>query len=71
MMVLGLVIQEADAVSGVARRLADRFEVARFPAGSAYDNVPSLAKKGYVRLVAKGPPDEPTQGSLCGHARGC
>jgi DNA-binding PadR family transcriptional regulator len=61
MMVLGLVIQEADTVSGVARRMADRFEVARFPAGSAYDNVPSLAKKGYVRLVAKGPPDEPTQ----------
>lgn len=61
MMVLGLVVQEADTVSGVARRLADRFEVARFPNGSAYDNLPSLARKGYVRLISKGPPDEPTQ----------
>jgi DNA-binding PadR family transcriptional regulator len=61
MMVLGLVIQQPDTVSGVARRLADRFEVARFPNGSAYDNIPSLAKKGFVRLIAKGPPDEPTQ----------
>jgi DNA-binding PadR family transcriptional regulator len=61
MMVLGLVIQQSDTVSGVARRLADRFDVARFPNGSAYDNLPSLAKKGYVRLIAKGPPDEPTR----------
>jgi DNA-binding PadR family transcriptional regulator len=61
MMVLGLVIQQTDTVSGVARRLADRFQVARFPNGSAYDNLPSLARKGHVRLIAKGPPDEPTQ----------
>jgi DNA-binding PadR family transcriptional regulator len=60
MMVLGLVIQQPDTVSSVARRLSDRFKVARFPDASAYDNMPSLAKKGYVRLVAKGPPDEPT-----------
>ncbi|HEY3828240.1 MAG TPA: PadR family transcriptional regulator [Solirubrobacteraceae bacterium] len=61
MMVLGLVIQESDTVSGVARRLVDKFNVARFPGGSAYDNLPSLAKKGYVQLIAKGPPDEPTR----------
>jgi DNA-binding PadR family transcriptional regulator len=61
MMVLGLVIQQPDTVAGVARRLADRFNVARFPVGSAYDNLPSLARKGYVRLISKGPPDEPTR----------
>lgn len=61
MMVLGLVIQQSDTVAGVARRLADQFSVARFPNGSAYDNLPSLARKGYVRLIAKGPPDEPTR----------
>lgn len=61
MMVLGLVIQQSDTVAGVARRLADQFTVARFPNGSAYDNLPSLARKGYVRLIAKGPPDEPTR----------
>lgn len=59
-MVLGLVIQEPDTVAGVARRLADEFEVARFPGGSAYDNIPSLASSGYLRLVAKGPPGEST-----------
>lgn len=61
MMVLGLVIQQSDTVAGVARRLTDQFSVARFPNGSAYDNLPSLARKGYVRLIAKGPPDEPTR----------
>jgi DNA-binding PadR family transcriptional regulator len=61
MMVLGLVIQQSDTVAGVARRLNDQFNVARFPVGSAYDNLPSLAKKGHVRLIAKGPPDEPTR----------
>jgi DNA-binding PadR family transcriptional regulator len=60
MMVLGLVIQQADTVAGVARRLIDRFAVARFSGGSAYDNMPSLASKGFVRLIAKGPPGEPT-----------
>jgi DNA-binding PadR family transcriptional regulator len=61
MMVLGLVIQQSDTVAGIARRLADQFTVARFPNGSAYDNLPSLAKKGYVQRIAKGPPDEPTR----------
>jgi DNA-binding PadR family transcriptional regulator len=61
MMVLGLVVQQPDTVAGIARRLTDQFTVARFPNGSAYDNLPSLARKGYVRLIAKGPPDEPTR----------
>jgi DNA-binding PadR family transcriptional regulator len=61
LMVLGLVIQQSDTVAGVARRLTDQFEVARFPSGSAYDNMPSLALKGFVRLVENGPPGEPTK----------
>lgn len=60
MMVLGLVIQQPDTIAGVARRLIDHFEVARFPGGSAYDNMPRLASSGYLRLVAKGPPGEST-----------
>jgi DNA-binding PadR family transcriptional regulator len=60
MMVLGLVIQQEDTVAGVARRLADQFPAARFPRTSAYKNLPSLAGKGYVRLIEKGPPNEPT-----------
>lgn len=54
MMVLGLVIQEADTVSGVGRRLADNFKSARWSKGSAKKNLPSLAKEGKVRLVEKG-----------------
>jgi DNA-binding PadR family transcriptional regulator len=54
MMVLGLVVQEADSVAGVARRLADQFASARFPKTSAHTNLPSLAEKGYVRLVEAG-----------------
>jgi DNA-binding PadR family transcriptional regulator len=61
MMVLGLVIQQEDTVAGVARRLADQFASARFPPNSAHKNLPSLASKGYVRLVEKGPPNEPTR----------
>jgi DNA-binding PadR family transcriptional regulator len=54
MMVLGLVVQQPDSVAGVARRLADQFASARFPKTSAHTNLPSLAEKGYVRLVATG-----------------
>jgi DNA-binding PadR family transcriptional regulator len=59
-MVLGLVIQQEDTVAGVDRRLADQFASARFSRGSAHKNLPSLAEKGYVRMVKKGPPEEPT-----------
>jgi hypothetical protein len=51
MMVLGLVIQQGDTVSGVARRLADQFASARFSRSAAHQNLPSLASKGFVRLV--------------------
>jgi DNA-binding PadR family transcriptional regulator len=54
MMVLGLVVQQSDSVAGVARRLADQFASARFPKTSAHNNLPSLAEKGYVRLVQEG-----------------
>ena len=54
MMVLGLVVQQPDSVAGVARRLADQFASARFPKTSAHNNLPSLAAKGYVRLMAPG-----------------
>ena len=60
-MVLGLVIQRRDTVAGVARRLVDQFASARFPKASAYKNLPSLAEKGYVRVIEKGPSDEPTR----------
>jgi DNA-binding PadR family transcriptional regulator len=54
MMVLGLVVQQPDSVAGVARRLADQFASARFPKTSAHTNLPSLAEKGYVRLLEPG-----------------
>ena len=58
MMVLGLVIQQQDTVAGVGRRLADQFASARFSRSSAHKNLPSLAEKGYVRLVARAPEGE-------------
>lgn len=61
MMVLGLVVQQPDTVAGVSRRLSDQFASARFAKGAAHGNLPSLAQKGYVRLVEPGPPGEPTR----------
>jgi hypothetical protein len=55
MMVLGLVVQQDDTVAGLGRRLADQFASARFPRNAAHKNLPSLAEKGLVRLVEKGP----------------
>lgn len=54
MMVLGLVVQQADTASGVARRLADQFASARFSKTAAYDNMPILGREGFLRLVEKG-----------------
>lgn len=61
MIVLGLVVQRADTVAGINRRLVDQFATARFAKGAAHGNLPSLAEKGYVRLVQPGPPGEPTR----------
>lgn len=60
MLVLGLVVRESDTIAGVGRRLADQFQTADFPRGSAHGNLPSLAEKGYVRLAAPGPPGRST-----------
>jgi DNA-binding PadR family transcriptional regulator len=60
MMVLGLVVQRSDTVAGVARRLSDQFASARFSKATAYNRMPALAKDGYLRIVEKGPPGEPT-----------
>jgi DNA-binding PadR family transcriptional regulator len=54
MIVLGLVIQQQDTASGVARRLADQFASARFSKSTAYNRLPGLAEKGYLRLVEGG-----------------
>jgi DNA-binding PadR family transcriptional regulator len=54
MIVLGLVIQQQDTASGVARRLADQFASARFSKSTAYNRLPGMADKGYLRLVERG-----------------
>lgn len=61
MMVLGLMIQRPDSIAGIARRLADSFPAARFGKSTAHKNVPSLADKGYLCMIERGPPGEPTQ----------
>ncbi len=60
MMVLGLVIQQQDTVTGVARRLTEQFASARFPKTAAHGNLPRLARKGLVRLIEKEPGGEET-----------
>jgi DNA-binding PadR family transcriptional regulator len=60
MMVLGLVVQRPDTVSGIARRLNDQFASARFSKATAYVRMPALADQGLLRMVKAGPPGEPT-----------
>jgi DNA-binding PadR family transcriptional regulator len=60
MMVLGLVVQQDDTAAGLGRRLADQFASARFPRNSPHKNLPSLADKGLVRLVERGPEGKPS-----------
>jgi DNA-binding PadR family transcriptional regulator len=59
MMVLGVVAERSGTVSDVQRRLSDLFSSADFPKNSAHGGLPSLADKGYVRLVEQGA-DGPT-----------
>lgn len=61
MIILGLVIQQPDTIAGVNRRLADQFPSAHFAKGAANGNLRSLADKGYVHLIERGPPGEPTR----------
>lgn len=70
MIVLGLVIQQEDTVAGVARRMNDQFPAARWPRGSAYKNLPSLASEGFLRLIEEGPPNEPTLDRYAGTPEG-
>lgn len=55
MTVLGLVVQQEDTVSGVKRRLAEQFASAHFSRSTVHNNLRSLAEKGFLRLVEKGP----------------
>jgi DNA-binding PadR family transcriptional regulator len=52
--VLSLVVQEPDTVAGVSRRLKEQFPAAHFPESSAHNNIRSLVKAGYLRLVEEG-----------------
>lgn len=54
MAVLGLVVQKPDTAAGVALRLEMEFPNARFADNAAHNNLPVLAKEGYVLLVKEG-----------------
>ncbi len=53
-MVLGIVAERSGTVSDIQRRLSDLFCSADFAPNSAHGSLPTLAEKGYVRLVEKG-----------------
>jgi DNA-binding PadR family transcriptional regulator len=54
MVVLGVVAEEAGTVADIQRRLSDLFCSADFPKNSAHGNLPTLARRGEVRLIGKG-----------------
>jgi DNA-binding IclR family transcriptional regulator len=54
MAILGLLIQEPDSVAGVSRRLSERFAQAHFARNAAHNNLPGLARQGFVRLNGQG-----------------
>jgi hypothetical protein len=54
MVVLALIVQEPDTASNLGTRLGKKFPQARWSRNAAHNNIPSLAKQGLVRLVAKG-----------------
>lgn len=54
LVVLGIVAERAGTVSDIQRRLSDLFCSADFAPNSAHGRLPTLAEKGYVRLVEKG-----------------
>jgi DNA-binding PadR family transcriptional regulator len=56
-MVLGLIAEEPGTVADIQRRLIDMFPSADFAKNAAHTNLPTLADKGYVRLVRKGAED--------------
>jgi DNA-binding PadR family transcriptional regulator len=54
MAVLGLVVQAADTAAGLALRIEQEFPDAQFSGNASHNNLPSLAKEGYVLLVKRG-----------------
>lgn len=52
--VMSLVSQQPDSVSGISRRLRQKFPAAQFPESTAHNNVRKLLEGGYLRLVEKG-----------------
>jgi DNA-binding PadR family transcriptional regulator len=54
MAILGLVVQQPDSIAGVGRRLSERYPHARFARNAAHNNIPSLNRQGFVRLVEHG-----------------
>jgi DNA-binding PadR family transcriptional regulator len=54
MAILGLVVQEADTLNGVRSRLAERFPNAAWSRSIAYSAMPSLARRGSIRIVRSG-----------------
>lgn len=57
MMVLGVIAAEAGSVADIQRRLIDTFPSADFSRNTAHTSLPSLADRGYVRLVREGAED--------------
>lgn len=51
---LALIVQQPDTTSNLGTRLGKKFPQARWSRNAAHNNIPSLAKQGLVRLVAKG-----------------
>jgi DNA-binding PadR family transcriptional regulator len=52
--VLGLVVERPDTVAGVGVRLGERFPRAYFSRNAAHNNLPSLERQGFVRVVDRG-----------------
>jgi DNA-binding PadR family transcriptional regulator len=57
MAILGLLIQQPNTPSGVARRITEEFPRTQWSRSIAHNTLPSLAKQGFVRLIEKGAKD--------------
>jgi len=56
MAILGLVIERPDSISGVGRRLVERFPQAGFARNAAHNNMPSLHRQGLLHVLeGRGP----------------
>jgi DNA-binding PadR family transcriptional regulator len=52
--ILGLVIEQPTTAADVSRRLRRRFPLARWPPNAVHNNVPTLVRKGYLRVLREG-----------------